>query len=156
MDPVRTQSAPFRHYLRVRYHETDQQGIVYHARYLEYLDVAMTEYFRFLGWDYLALVAEGCDPSLVTTTLEFHQPARVEEEISISVHPIRVGLSSFTLSFEICRCTDSQRLLSASTAYVNLDPKIGKSRPLPQRVREKLLEVCLPVAVSDPALPDPR
>ncbi|HSC71381.1 MAG TPA: acyl-CoA thioesterase, partial [Candidatus Methylomirabilis sp.] len=35
--------------IRVRYSEIDVQGIVYNSRYLEYVDVALTEYFRAMG-----------------------------------------------------------------------------------------------------------
>ncbi|MBI4736341.1 MAG: hypothetical protein HY766_09850 [candidate division NC10 bacterium] len=38
--------------VRVRYSEIDRQGIVYYSRYLEYVDVALSEYFRALGFPY--------------------------------------------------------------------------------------------------------
>lgn len=128
----------FEHRLRVRYHETDQQGIVYHSRYLEYLDVAMTEYFRHLGWDYRRLVQEGCDPSIVRTTVNFVRPASFEDEISIQVRPIRIGNSSFTLGYEISDCKDSKLLLAAETVYVNFDAAKRQSTPLPASVRERM------------------
>ena len=39
----------FNHKLRVRFGETDMQGIVFNGNYLTYYDVAWTEYFRALG-----------------------------------------------------------------------------------------------------------
>jgi acyl-CoA thioester hydrolase len=131
-------SPVFEHRLRVRYHETDQQGIVYHARYLEYLDVAMTEYFRHLGWDYKRLVKEGCDPSIVRTTVNFVRPASFEDQISIRVRPVRVGNSSFTLSYEITNGQDGEPLLVAETVYVNFDAATRRSIPLPSSVRERM------------------
>jgi acyl-CoA thioester hydrolase len=124
--------------LRVRYHETDQQGGVYHARYLEYLDVAMTEYFRHLGWDYRQLNVEGCDPSLVQTTLKFKRQAIFDEEILVSVWPVRIGNSSYTLCFEIESALVHDELLSAETIYVNFDTKTKRSRPIPASVRDRL------------------
>ena len=128
----------FEHRLRVRYHETDQQGIVYHARYLEYLDVAMTEYFRHLGWDYRRLIREGCDPSIVRTTINFVRPAGFEDEICIRVRPVRIGNSSFTLSYEITNCQDDEPLLSAETVYVNFDAATRRSTPLPSSVADRI------------------
>jgi acyl-CoA thioester hydrolase len=140
----------FRHRMRVRYHETDQQGIVYHARYLEYLDVAMTEYFRHLGWaDFRQLLQEGFDPSLVRTTLHFRRPARFEEEIDIAVWPARVGNSSFTLQYEIRSAAD-EALLEAETIYVNFDAATRKSRALPAGVSERL-QAELPAGTQDRA-----
>ena len=131
-------SPVFEHLLRVRYHETDQQGIVYHARYLEYLDVALTEYFRHLGWDYRRLVKEGCDPSIVRTTVNFVRPASFEDQISIRVRPLRVGNSSFTLSYEITNCQGGEPLLAAETVYVNFDAATRRPSPLPSSVRERM------------------
>jgi len=124
--------------IRVRYHETDQQGIVYHARYLEYLDIAMTEYFRHLGWDYKRLNDEGCDPSLVQTTLKFRRPATFDEEILVLVWPLRIGDSSYTLCFEIRSAFDNGELVIAETIYVNFDAKAKRSRPIPASVRERM------------------
>jgi hypothetical protein len=42
-------AAIFRHRLRVRYGEIDSQAVLFNARYLDYVDIAITEYFRGLG-----------------------------------------------------------------------------------------------------------
>jgi len=52
----------FRHQHRVRYHETDAQKFAFNARYLEWADVAMGEFFRALGGSYRELVELGFDP----------------------------------------------------------------------------------------------
>jgi acyl-CoA thioester hydrolase len=146
----------FEHRHRIRYHETDQQGIVYHARYLEYLDVAMTEYFRHLGWSYPQLVAEGCDPSIVRTALNFKRPASFEDEIVIALWPVRVGSSSFTLQFDITDAEGRQPLLDAQTVYVNFDPASRRARPLPAAVRDRLsLDVRTPEPVAQSAPSEP-
>mgnify|MGYP001822445374 FL=1 len=44
----------FSHRFRVRYSEIDGQGIVFNAHYLTYFDTAITEYFRWLPYDYKA------------------------------------------------------------------------------------------------------
>ena len=45
--------------VRVNYSETDQMGVVYHARYLVWLDVARTEHLRRSGMSYRELEASG-------------------------------------------------------------------------------------------------
>ena len=77
--------AGFVHELRVRYHETDAQHHVYNARYLEYLDVAMTEYLRDLGWPYAELVELGFDPVVGKIEIEFQRPAGFDEILRIEV-----------------------------------------------------------------------
>jgi len=41
--------------VRVNYSETDQMGVVYHARYLVWLDVARCEHLRLSGMSYREL-----------------------------------------------------------------------------------------------------
>ncbi|MGH7536645.1 MAG: acyl-CoA thioesterase, partial [Gemmatimonadales bacterium] len=45
--------------VRVNYSETDQMGVVYHARYLVWLDIARTDHLRLSGMSYRELEASG-------------------------------------------------------------------------------------------------
>lgn len=123
---------------RVRYHETDAQRIVFNARYLEWFDVAMAEFFRRLGWDYPALIEAGCDPSLVTVKLEFKRPAVFDDELDVFVRPTHVGRSSFTLDFDVYRASDGEHLAVAEIVYVNVDVETQRSRPLPDAILRRL------------------
>lgn len=131
-------SNPFRFEWRVHYHETDQQGFVYHSRYLEYLDMAMIEYFRSLGWAYSDLVEAGFDPSVVETTIKFKAPARFDDQLSIFVSPCRVGSSSFSLTFSIRREPEAGPILRATTAYVNVDVNHAIARHIPKIIKERM------------------
>jgi acyl-CoA thioester hydrolase len=126
----------FVHEMRVRYHETDPQRHVYNARYLEYLDVAMTEYFRELGWPFEQLVELGFDPVVGKVEIEFHRPAGFDEVLAIEVRPTRLGNSSLDLAFAIRTGLDA--VATATISYVNFDPDTRASRPIPDLVREKL------------------
>jgi acyl-CoA thioester hydrolase len=123
---------------RVRYHETDAQRIVFNARYLEWFDVAMAEFFRRCGWDYAALIETGCDPSLVTVKLEFKRPAVFDDELDVFVRPVHVGRSSFTLDFDVYRASDGEHLALAEIVYVNVEVETQRSRPLPDAIRTRL------------------
>ena len=45
--------------VRVRYQETDQMGVVYHANYLIYFELGRVEWLRSKGLDYAALEKSG-------------------------------------------------------------------------------------------------
>ena len=124
----------YRH--RVRYHEADPQGFLFNSRYLELADVAMTEYFRCLGFPYKEFVAAGNDPSVVSAKLQFAAPARFEDELSISASCEQVGRSSFALAMDVWR--DGTRLAQISVTYVNVDAATATSRPLPDAVASAL------------------
>ncbi|MCL6548702.1 MAG: acyl-CoA thioesterase [Alicyclobacillus sp.] len=126
----------YRYPLRVRWAEVDAQGIVFNANYLTYLDCAFFEYLR---------SGLGVDPGstlhtvVVKTTLEFHRPARFDDELEVWVRTAAVGRTSLTLEFVICR--GEERLLDARTVYVNVDPHSGRPAPVPAEWRERIRAV---------------
>ena len=124
----------FTHRHRVRYHEADAQGIMFNSRYLEIADVAMTEFFRALGWPYDKMVADGVDPSVVSAQLTFRAPARFDEVIEFRVGCTRVGRSSFELHHTVTRAGDE--LAEITLVYVNVDA--GRSTPLTEAVATAL------------------
>ena len=54
----RPPSPPFQ--VRVRYAETDQMGVVYHANYFVWFEVGRTDLLRSAGWTYRDMEADGC------------------------------------------------------------------------------------------------
>jgi acyl-CoA thioester hydrolase len=126
------------HVHRIRYHETDQQGIAFNAQFLVWADVAMTEYFRDLGWPYLALNAAGCDPSLVKAQLEFKRPARFDDVIDIFARTTHIGRSSFTIGFDVRLSDDDADVATIEIVYANVDPETKRSHPIPADVRAQM------------------
>jgi acyl-CoA thioester hydrolase len=120
---------------RVRYHETDPQGFLFNSRYLELADVAMTEYFRALGLPYLQLLEAGADPSVVSAQLEFRTAALFEDVLEVAVGSTGVGRSSFTLTMAITRARET--VAEMTLTYVNVDPRVAASRPLPELVANR-------------------
>ena len=123
---------------RVRYHEADAQGFLFNSRYLELADVAMTEFFRALGFPYAHLVSAGADPSVVKASVEFRLPARFDEVLDIAVGCTRVGVASFDLATVVTRGQDTVAELLLT--YVNVEARTATSRPLPEAVASALRE----------------
>src|SRR5580700_4209940 len=70
--------------IRARYAETDQMGIVYHANYLIWMEVARVEYCRALGFDYREMeIGDGVLLAVCESHCRYLSPARFDEEISI-------------------------------------------------------------------------
>jgi acyl-CoA thioester hydrolase len=121
----------------VRYHETDSQGVLFNARYLELFDVTLTEFFRSLGWPYPALVDAGLDPALVRAEIDFRRPAVFDDALDIHVECLKIGRSSFTLAFTVTRAGE-QELSRAQITYVNFDSRAARSQPIPAAIRDAL------------------
>lgn len=129
----------FHHALRVRFAETDLQGIVFNANYLMYYDVAWTEYFRAMGLDYQKMLEMDADTVLAKTTMEYKSPARFDEVLEIYTRVSRIGNSSLTFDFAIYPQGEDRLVNTASSLYVCIDSKTLKPVRVPDPLR-RLLE----------------
>ncbi len=128
----------FHHDLRVRFGETDAQGIVFNAHYLTYFDVAWTEYFRALGLPYQDLVGLGADTVLARITVEFKSSAKFDDLIEIYTRISRIGNSSLTFDFEIYPRGEDRLVAAASSLYVCVDPKALQPIRVPEELRRRI------------------
>jgi acyl-CoA thioester hydrolase len=139
--------------MRVRWAEVDKQGIVFNAHYLMYFDVAITEYYRALGYPYPeGLAQHGTDLYVKKVEMEYHASAGYDDEIDVCVRVARLGRSSFEFQLEIHRA--DQPLVGGRVVYVNADAKTRKSVALPEFLRTaiKAFEHTAPTdAVASPA-----
>src|SRR2546422_11330773 len=81
----------FHHDIRVRFADTDLQGIVFNGNYLTYYDVAWTEYFRAVGFTWNDLLALGVDTVLARTTMVFKSPAKFDEILEVHTRVSKIG-----------------------------------------------------------------
>ncbi|MCR8643715.1 acyl-CoA thioesterase [Paenibacillus sp. N1-5-1-14] len=73
----------FKHEQRVRYQETDQMGVVYHANYLNWFEIGRTELIREMGYPYQVVEQKGLLLPVVEAEMKFHTPARYDDRIVI-------------------------------------------------------------------------
>jgi acyl-CoA thioester hydrolase len=136
--PASDRRPPFRFAYRTRvgFDETDAQGIVYYGRYMPYFDRARVEYMRSLG----VLVREPADPEFVMRAqhVEYHAPARFDDELEVYVRVRRIGTTSVAWEFEAYNAASDERLVAANQTLVSVD--LAERRPVPVewRVREAI------------------
>jgi acyl-CoA thioester hydrolase len=130
----------FNHKLRVRFAETDLQGIVFNGNYLTYYDVAWTEYFRALGLTWQDLIGMGADTVLARTTIEFKSPARFDEVLEVWVRVSKVGNTSLAFDFEIYPEGEGRLIGAASSLYVCIDPQTLRPVRVPDALRSLISE----------------
>lgn len=128
---------PFRYYLRVRYGECDAQKVVFNARYGEYIDLAITEFLRALGYEQEMITAE-LDFQLVRQTTQWRSPARYDNVLEGSVTAIGVGNTSFTLRCEFRVAGSENVICESETIYVLVDHATLTKRKVPAEMRERL------------------
>ncbi|QJE73475.1 acyl-CoA thioesterase [Aerophototrophica crusticola] len=130
----------FRYLMRVRYGECDAQGIVFNARYGDYIDIAATEFVRAVWGGPKQLLAVGYDYQVVKQTKEWLSPARFDDVLEARVKAGRIGTTSFTLAMEFSDNGTGRPVLLAETVYVLVSvPDYAKVR-VPEDMRAKLLD----------------
>jgi acyl-CoA thioester hydrolase len=124
--------------LRVRFAETDMQGIVFNGNYLTYYDTAWTEYFREMGLTIQSMADIGVDTVLARTTLEFKSPARFDDVLEVYTRTSSIGRTSVVFDFEIYTEGEDRLIGSASSLYVCVDPKTLRPTPVPDELRTRI------------------
>lgn len=107
------------HTLRVRYQETDQMGVVYHANYLNWFEVGRTELIRELGMPYQTLEARGLLLPVIEADLKFRSPARYDDLVTIDTKVIDATNLRIRFAYEIKR--GEELLVSGGTHHVWLN-----------------------------------
>jgi acyl-CoA thioester hydrolase len=120
--------------VRVNYSETDQMGVVYHARYLVWLDVARTEHLRQSGMTYRELEATGLRLAVSDVSVRYRQPARYDDPIRIRCWIREAASRRVEFGYAVEHAEDGRLLATASTSLVALDASMTLTR-LPERVR---------------------
>jgi acyl-CoA thioester hydrolase len=128
------------HSLRVRYGETDQMGVVYHANYLVYMEEGRTRWMEARGCSYAELERQGWALVVRKAELRFRTPARYDEELLVRTAVERVGGASVRFVYEIVRGADRALLAEGMTELACVDRRGGGSRPamLPEEVAARL------------------
>lgn len=128
---------------RVNYSETDQMGVVYHARYLVWLDVARTEHLRRTGVSYAELEALGFRLAVGELRIRYRRPARYDDEVRIRcwVREARPRRVVFGYAADL---PGGHLLVTAETGMMVLDAGLGLSR-LPEDLLARLPQSADPV-----------
>jgi len=71
------------HTLRVRYGDTDQMGVVYHANYATYFEVGRTEAIRTLGLTYREMEESGIEMPVTELAIRYLRAARYDDLLTV-------------------------------------------------------------------------
>lgn len=123
---------------RVRFAETDAQGIVFNGAYFTYLDSAITEYQRYLGFTWQEITRQGFDFLVASVTFEFRAPAFFDDIIHVFVRTEAIGNSSLTLGSEMYREDSDELLTLARMVHVTVKPETKKPVPVPDIYRKRV------------------
>ena len=138
----------YSHTVRVRYGECDQQGVVFNAHYLAYVDDALEEWFE------ARLPPEqrgSFDVMLKKATVEWTSPARYRETITMDVHVARWGNTSFDVVVD--GRVGERPSFTATVVYVSVALGTADPVPVPDEVRVALDPAFTPSSSSSVSSP---
>ena len=119
---------------RVRYAETDQMGVVYHANYLVWCEMGRTDFIRRRGMSYADMERAGTKLAVADVQARFHGAARYEELIRVQTTLADIQSRFIVFDYLITNADSGQRLVTARTSLVSIDAA-GKPRAKPAEIR---------------------
>ena len=119
----------------VRYAETDMMGIVYHANYLPWFEVARTQLLREQGFPYRQLEADGYRIPVLEVAAKFIRPAVYDDNLTIIATIREKPLLRIRLDYEVRR--GDELLATGFTLHAFIDRDGRPVRP-PAAFQEKM------------------
>jgi acyl-CoA thioester hydrolase len=118
--------------LRVRYAETDQMGVVYHANHFIWFEIGRVDFMRQLGFTYRDMEREhGCFIPVVDARCRYKAPARYDDEIIVRTYLRNVREAMIHFGYELVRASDREVLAEGETMHMILDSEM-KPAKLPE------------------------
>jgi len=122
---------------RVRYAETDQMRVAYHANYLVWCEMGRTDFIRTHIKSYAEVEREGVALAVADASIRFHAAARYDDLVRIETTLTEVHSRMLAFEYLILRAADGARLATARTTLIAIGPD-HKPRTIPSELRDQL------------------
>lgn len=129
--------------VRIYWEDTDAGGVVYHARYLAFMERARSEWMRAHGHGQDALrLGHGIVFAVRAMQIDFLKPARLDDALHVSVELIDCRRASAVFRQHVLR--DGERLLAATVKVASLDAATFRPAAIPPALHQHLLALQIP------------
>ena len=137
-------------HLRVRYAETDQMGVVYHANYFVWFEVGRVEHIREMGFDYASMERDdGIKIAVVEATCRYKSPAHYDDELVVRTAITQSRGSILRFAYRLHRAKDDLLLAEAATTHIVVDRQMRRAA-MPERYANAFQKACsIDVTPSD-------
>lgn len=123
---------------RVRYSETDAQGIVNNASYLSYFEVGRVEWVRAAGLSYRDLEEGGIGLVVVEANIRYKKAAFFDDVLTLQTSLAELGRATLRFGYTLSR--DGEPLVRGHTDHGCIDLKSGRPRRIPEGFMTRLRE----------------
>jgi YbgC/YbaW family acyl-CoA thioester hydrolase len=127
---------------RVRYAEIDGQKVVFNSRYLEYADVAVTEYWEWTGIGAaLGAAWHEAEFHVRRAEVDYLKPFALGDTVEAAVRLERLGTTSLTKRFELAHGTTGNLHATVTMTSVHVHLPTGRPVAIAGAVRAFLEEL---------------
>ncbi|MGR6874690.1 tol-pal system-associated acyl-CoA thioesterase [Pseudomonas sp. HK3] len=120
--------------VRVYFEDTDAGGIVYHARYLYFLERARTEWLRQLGFNQSILKQQNMLFVVRDMAIKWQKPAILDDALTVSVNIVSIKKASLKMQQKITVGDEQKLQADVTIACINATNK--KPMAIPQAILE--------------------
>jgi acyl-CoA thioester hydrolase len=111
--------------LRVRYAETDQMGVVYHANHIIWFEVGRVELMRQMGFSYRDMERnDGLCIAVAEAKCRYRAPVHYDDEVLVRTRLKAVRESVIAFSYELVRAETGALLAEGETTHIVTDSKM--------------------------------
>jgi acyl-CoA thioester hydrolase len=125
------ESFPFTTRVRVRFADTDAQGVAHNTSYLVWFEVARVEYLRAYAGGYQSLRDHGIEALVLESFCRYRVPARFDDELDVHARCVDVRGARFRYEYEIVR-SDGVPVADGWTAHGCVDAATFRPTRVPQ------------------------
>jgi acyl-CoA thioester hydrolase len=126
--------------IRVRYAETDQMGVVYHANHFIWFEVGRVELLRQLGFSYKEMEKEDdCFIAVVDARCRYKAPVHYDDEVLVRTYLKNIRDKMIHFGYELVRAETSELLAEGETTHIVADSQM-KPRALPEKYMKAFRE----------------
>jgi acyl-CoA thioester hydrolase len=109
--------------VRVRFDETDLMGIVHHASYLSYMEIARVEWLRRRGVTYGEWTKRGRHLPVVEISVRYRAPAHFDDELDVETSLAEVRAASVRFDYRLIRASDQVLCAEGWTRLAHVDDR---------------------------------
>jgi acyl-CoA thioester hydrolase len=131
--------------VRVRFADTDAQGVAHNASYLVWFEVARVEYLRAYAGGYQALRDLGIEAFVLESFCRYIAPARFDDLLRVYARCIDLRGARFRYEYAIVR-DDGTLTAEGFTAHACVDARTFKPTRMPARLADAIASAESPSA----------
>ena len=124
--------------VRVRFADTDAQGIAHNSAYVVWFEVARVEYLRTYAGGYQSLRDEGIEALVLESNIRYLVPAKFDDVLHVHTRCRDVRGARFRYEYEIERESDGTLLAEGWTAHACVDAATFRPTRIPQWLVEAM------------------